>query len=243
MQILVVEDDQGISSFLEKGLNAEGYRTLVATTVEEARAHFVDPDPACDLVLLDLGLPAGDGHEVLRHLRSKGYQLPVIILTARADVTDKVAGLNSGANDYVTKPFAFEELLARIRAAFRTADQPSSSELVVGDLRFDLLTKVVWRAGQRIELAPKEWALLELFMRHPEQVLSREQILSHVWDVSFDTGSNVVDVYVGYLRRKLNKPGLAPVLETVRGAGYRFKGSPRMITPGADAAVVPAPRG
>ena len=225
MQILVVEDDRGISSFLEKGLKAEGYRTLVAATAEEARSHFGPAVPTCDLVLLDLGLPSGDGYEVLGHLRRNGYTLPVIILTARAEVADKVAGLNSGANDYVTKPFAFEELLARIRAAFRTSDQPTSSELVIGDLRFDLLTKVAWRSGRRIELAPREWALLELFMRHPNQVLSREQILSHVWDSSFDTGSNVVDVYVGYLRRKLNKPGLAPVVETVRGAGYRFRGS------------------
>jgi two-component system OmpR family response regulator len=137
-------------------------------------------------------------------------------------VADKVSVLNAGANDYVTKPFAFEELLARIRAALRTAEQPSASEIVVRDLRLDLLSKVAWRDGQRIELSHREWALLELFMRHPHQVLSRTQILSHVWEYSFDSGSNVVDVYVGYLRRKLNKPGLVPMLVTVRGAGYRF---------------------
>ncbi len=148
--------------------------------------------------------------------------MPVIILTARSEVADKIDGLNAGANDYVTKPFSFDELLARIRAVSRTLEQPSGSELLVGDLRLDLLSKVAWRSGQRIDLAPKEWALLELFMRHPNQVLSRTQILGHVWDYSFDTGSNVVDVYVGYLRRKLNTPGLPPVLATVRGAGYRF---------------------
>jgi two-component system OmpR family response regulator len=137
-------------------------------------------------------------------------------------VADKVDGLNAGANDYVTKPFSFDELLARIRAASRTMGQPSASELSVGDLRLDLLSKVAWRSGQRIDLAPKEWALLELFMRHPDQVLSRAQILGHVWDYSFDTGSNVVDVYVGYLRRKLDRPGLPPMVETVRGAGYRM---------------------
>ena len=126
------------------------------------------------------------------------------------------------------------ELLARVRAALRTAEQPSSSEVVVGDLRLDLLTKVAWRGGQRIELAPREWALLELFMRHPHQVLSRAQILSSVWDQTFETGSNVVDVYVGYLRRKLNKPGLDPLLVTVRGAGYRF------VDESADSAVEPA---
>ena len=134
----------------------------------------------------------------------------------------KVQGLNAGANDYVTKPFSFDELLARVRATLRTAEQPGSSEIVVGDLRLDLLAKVAWRAGQRIELAPREWALLELFMRHPHQVLSRAQILSSVWDQTFETGSNVVDVYVGYLRRKLNRPDLEPLLLTVRGAGYRF---------------------
>ncbi len=221
MQILIVEDDRGITSFLEKGLRAEGYATEVASTPPEARAAL-DGAERADLVLLDLGLPGGDGVDVLRWMRSHGHTLPVIILTARSEVAHKVEGLNAGANDYVTKPFSFDELLARVRAVLRTAEQPSSSEIVVGDLRLDLLTKVAWRAGQRIELAPREWALLELFMRHPHQVLSRAQILSSVWDYSFETGSNVVDVYVGYLRRKLNTPGLEPLLVTVRGAGYRF---------------------
>ena len=180
------------------------------------------PQNDIDLVLLDLGLPSDDGVKVLREWRSEGHDLPVIILTARAEVSDKVEGLNAGANDYVTKPFSFDELLARIRAALRTVEQPSAQELVVLDLRFDLLTKVAWRAGQRIDLAPREWALLEMFMRNPDQVLSRAQILSRVWDFSFDPGSNIVDVYVGYLRRKINRPGLVPLLFTVRGAGYRF---------------------
>ena len=222
MQILIVEDDGGISSFLEKGLHAEGYRTTVARTAEEALTTLSSAVPGFDLVLLDLGLPGGDGEVALRMLRQDGNAVPVIILTARAEVVDKVSGLNAGANDYVTKPFSFEELLARIRATLRTAEQPSSTEVVVNDLRLDLMSKVAWRSGQRIDLAPREWALLELFMRNPNQVLSRTQILSHVWDYSFDTGSNVVDVYVGYLRRKLNRPGLAPMVFTVRGAGYRF---------------------
>jgi DNA-binding response OmpR family regulator len=222
MQILVVEDDHGISSFLEKGLRAEGYHTTVAGTAESAGALLEVAGSDFDLVLLDLGLPAGDGRGLLRQLRRQGRTMPVIILTARAEVADKVDGLNAGANDYVTKPFSFDELLARIRAASRSVGQPTASELSVGDLRLDLLTKVAWRAGQRIDLAPREWALLELFMRHPNQVLSRAQILGHVWDYSFDTGSNVVDVYVGYLRRKLDRPGLSPMVETVRGAGYRF---------------------
>jgi DNA-binding response OmpR family regulator len=222
MQVLIVEDDDGISSFLQKGLHAEGYRTACARNADEALAAISVTDTAFDLVLLDLGLPSGDGEDVLRRLRGDGYTVPVIILTARAEVVDKVSGLNAGANDYMTKPFSFEELLARIRAALRTAEQPTSSEIVVADLRLDLLSKVAWRAGQRIDLAPREWALLELFMRYPHQVLSRTRILNHVWDYSFDTGSNVVDVYVGYLRRKLNKPGLEPMVVTVRGAGYRF---------------------
>ena len=222
MQILVVEDDGGISSFLEKGLRSEGYRTTVARTAKEALTALSSAEPGFDLVLLDLGLPGGDGDVALRMLRHDGNAVPVIILTARAEVADKVSGLNAGANDYVTKPFSFEELLARIRATLRTAEQPSSTEIVVNDLRLDLMSKVAWRSGQRIDLAPREWALLELFMRNPHQVLSRTQILSHVWDYSFDTGSNVVDVYVGYLRRKLNKPGLMPMVLTVRGAGYRF---------------------
>ena len=222
MQILIVEDDRGISSFLEKGLQAEGYATTVVSSTDEARIALRFGDPVADLVLLDLGLPGGEGLDVLSWMRNRGLVAPVIILTARAEVEQKVRGLNAGATDYVTKPFSFEELLARIRAALRTAEQPSSSEVVVGDLRLDLLTKVAWRAGQRIELAPREWALLELFMRHPHQVLSRATILSHVWDQTFEAGSNVVDVYVGYLRRKLNRPDLEPLLVTVRGAGYRF---------------------
>jgi DNA-binding response OmpR family regulator len=222
MLVLIVEDDWGITSFLEKGLRAEGYATAAAGNPDQARLTLESADPPVDLVLLDLGLPGGDGGDVLTWMRGRGLATPVIILTARAEVEDKVRGLNDGANDYVTKPFSFDELLARVRAALRTAEQPSSSEMVVGDLRLDLLTKVAWRAGQRIDLAPREWALLELFMRHPHQVISRAQILSGVWDQTFETGSNVVDVYVGYLRRKLNMPGLEPLLLTVRGAGYRF---------------------
>jgi DNA-binding response OmpR family regulator len=222
MHVLIVEDDRGITSFLEKGLVAEGYAVTVAGTPDEARLALESSDAPADLVLLDLGLPGGEGGDVLTWMRGRGQTTPVIILTARAEVEHKVHGLNAGANDYVTKPFSFDELLARVRAALRTADLPGSSEIVVRDLRLDLLTKVAWRSGKRIELAPREWALLELFMRHPHQVLSRAQILSAIWDQTFETGSNVVDVYVGYLRRKLNKPELEPLLVTVRGAGYRF---------------------
>lgn len=220
--IVIVEDDPGISNFLVKGLRAEGMVTQVATSVEEGKAAIAAAGDDLELVLLDLGLPMGDGHEVLTWLRTFDTRSPVIVLTARDEVATKVAELNAGANDYVTKPFSFDELLARIRVATRSNDQPSSTELVVGDLRLDLLSKQAMRGGRRVNLAPREWALLELFMRHPNQVLSRQQILDHVWDYSFDGGSNVVDVYVGYLRRKLNGPGEPPLIATVRGAGYRF---------------------
>lgn len=222
MHVLVVEDDPRIVAFLVKGLRAEGYSTSEAATASAAAERIAEIGESLDVVLLDLRLPDADGEEVLRHLRGRGFLAPVIVLTAKSEVDDKVRALDAGANDYVTKPFSFEELLARIRAALRTAEQPSGAELVVADLRLDLLTKVAWRGGRRIDLAPREWAMLELFMRHPTQILTRAQILSHVWDYTFDPGSNVVDVYVGYLRRKLNGAGLEPLVQTVRGAGYRL---------------------
>ncbi len=223
MHVLIVEDDERIASFLDKGLRAEGYVTSIATNAAEANTYAEAFDADLGLILLDLGLPDGSGTGVLQRLRQRQSDVPVIILTARSDVSDKVRGLDLGANDYVTKPFVFEELLARVRAALRTSAQPTTTELVVGDLRLDLLTKVAWRAGQRIELAPREWALLELFMRSPTHVLTRQRILNQVWEYGFDAGSNVVDVYVGYLRRKLNRAGLEPLLHTVRGAGYRLQ--------------------
>jgi DNA-binding response OmpR family regulator len=223
VHVLIVEDDARIASFLDKGLRAEGYVTTIASNVAEANTFSDALDTDLGLVLLDLGLPDGSGDEVLQRLRQRRSDVSVIILTARSDVADKVRGLDLGASDYVTKPFVFEELLARVRAALRTSTQPTTTELVVGDLRLDLLTKVAWRANQRIELAPREWALLELFMRNPTHVLSRQRILNQVWEYGFDAGSNVVDVYVGYLRRKLNKPGLEQMFHTVRGAGYRLQ--------------------
>jgi DNA-binding response OmpR family regulator len=222
VHVLIVEDDERIASFLVKGLKAEGYVTSVAVDVPLANEIVDMYGDELDVVLLDLGLPGGSGEDVLRKVRLRAPTLPVIILTARAEIGDKVRGLDLGANDYITKPFAFEELLARLRAVRRSADQPAANELVVGDLRLDLLTKVAWRADRRIDLAPREWALLELFMRHPTHVLSRSRILNQVWEYGFDPGSNVVDVYVGYLRRKLNRPGLEPLVQTVRGAGYRL---------------------
>ncbi len=223
MNILVVEDDPRIVSFLAKGLKAEGYTATVVPDGTQALTlvgHSVD---AIDLALLDLGLPGADGLTVLRALRAARTSLPVIILTARDGTDEKVAGLDAGAVDYVTKPFVFEELLARIRAALRAQDQTVGSRLQVDDLSLDLITKVAWRANRRIDLAPREWALLEFLMRNPYQILSRAQILGHVWDYDYDPGSNVVDVYIGYLRRKLNLPGLQPMIQAIRGAGYRLR--------------------
>lgn len=222
MNILVVEDDVRIAAFLAKGLRDEGYVVSVAQTAGEAEEVRALLGEQLDLVLLDLGLPDEDGAVLLRSWRQRSVAVQVIILTARDQVQDKVRGLDAGANDYLTKPFAFDELLARIRAALRDAQQTSSTRLTVADLTLDLETKVAWRAKRRIDLSPREWALLELFMRHPSHVLTRTQILGHVWDYNFDPGSNIVDVYVGYLRRKLNAPELQPMVLTVRGAGYRL---------------------
>jgi DNA-binding response OmpR family regulator len=225
VRVLLIEDDPGIVSFLVKGFAAEGYQTTAVSTAAEAQAAVGHPESDTDVVLLDLGLPDAPGEDVLRYLRLRNPTVPVIILTARGRVEDKVRGLDLGANDYVTKPFAFDELLARVRAVLRGSAQPVGSELVVEDLRLDLHSKIAWRSGRRIDLAPREWALLELFMRNPTQVISRTRILSHVWDFTFDPGSNVVDVYVGYLRRKINFDGLTPLILTVRGAGYRLTSS------------------
>lgn len=222
MHILIVEDDPRIVSFLQKGLGAEGYATSTAldgTTAVELVSH---QSGQFDLVLLDLGLPGASGEDVLATIRNRAPRLPVIILTARAEVDEKIRGLNLGAADYVTKPFSFDELLARIRSAVRTSAQMIATELVVGDLTLDLLTKIAHRGSRRIDLAPREWALLELFMRHPDHVITRARILNEVFGYDFDTGTNIVDVYVGYLRKKLNAPGEVGLIKTVRGAGYRF---------------------
>lgn len=225
MRILIAEDDAAIASFLVKGLRAEGYATVVAADGHEANRLLASTPETFDLVLLDLGLPGVSGVEVLTALRQRDASAPVIILTARAEVADKVRGLEMGANDYVTKPFSFAELLARIRATLRSASQPTTNELVVGDLCLDLFTKVARRGEHRIDLAPREWALLELFMRHPTHVLSRTRILNEVWEYGFDPGNNIVDVYVSYLRKKINFDDTTTLILTVRGAGYRLVAS------------------
>ncbi len=223
MQVLVVEDDERIASFLAKGLTADGYAVTVAADGDQAVGALERIGDDLAAVLLDLTLPGIDGLEILGQIRVQRPELPVLIVTARGEVSHRIAGLDAGANDYIVKPFAFDELLARLRAALRSSEgKGASTTLEVGDLSFDLITKVARRGERTIELTPREWALLELFMRHPTQILSRVQILNRVWDYGFDPGSNVVDVYVGYLRRKLNGPGETPLLKTIRGAGYRL---------------------
>jgi two-component system copper resistance phosphate regulon response regulator CusR len=216
-RILIVEDEVRIASFLEKGLRANGYATEVAVDGADALRRVRIGD--YDLVILDLGLPDMDGSEVLRRLRSNGMRAPVIILTARDDVRDTVAGLEGGADDYVTKPFKFEELLARLRVRLRGDRAAEPTVLLVGDTALDLRTRQVSAGDRVIDLSAREFALAEVFFRHPGQVLSREQLLSQVWGYDFDPGSNVVDVYVGYLRRKLGKDRIS----AVRGMGYRLE--------------------
>jgi DNA-binding response OmpR family regulator len=217
-RILIAEDEPRLSSFLEKGLRAAGYSTTVCD--DGVRCAGLARDDDFDLLILDIGLPGQDGFAVLRTIRGRGERLPVLILTARDDVVDTVTGLDSGADDYVTKPFVFEELLARVRARLRAPETGESGlELRAGGLRLDVRTRRAEVGDDEIELTAKEFTLLETFLRHPGQVLSREQLLSHVWGYDFDPGSNVVDVYVGYLRRKLG----ADRFETVRGMGYRLR--------------------
>ena len=216
-RILVVEDESRIASFLEKGLRSGGFVTSVAGTAREALAMARSNE--FDLVLLDLGLPDRDGMEVLESLREVNRTTPVIVLTARDGVAETVRGFEHGADDYVTKPFSFQELLARVRARLRDDRAPDVTELTAGDAVLDLRTRRLSVSDRSVELTAREFALAETFFRHPGQVLSREQLLSHVWGYDYDPGSNVVDVYVGYLRKKVG-PGR---ISTVRGMGYRLE--------------------
>jgi len=216
-RILIAEDEPRIASFLEKGLKANGFTTSVATDGHDAL--FMSRSGEFDLVVLDLGLPGKDGLDVLRDLRAKDTSLPVIILTARDGVRDTVTGLEGGADDYVTKPFSFDELLARVRVRLRGERALEETVLRAGDLALDLRTRTARVADKTVELSAREFTLAETFFRHAGQVLSREQLLSHVWGYDYDPGSNVVDVYVGYLRKKLGGKSI----KTVRGMGYRLE--------------------
>jgi DNA-binding response OmpR family regulator len=220
MRILVIEDERSLAGFIEHSLQAEGYAVTVCHDGAVGEIAALTGDYA--LVLLDLTLPGKDGIEVLRGIRARLPELPVIVLTARAAIEQRVEGLDRGANDYVTKPFSFEELLARVRAQLRSPAQRESAALAVADIRMDLRTRRVERDGQSVQLTAREFELLAYLMRHPDQVLSREQILNAVWGFDFDPGTKVLEVYVGYLRKKLNgREGTDPI-ETVRNVGYRL---------------------
>jgi DNA-binding response OmpR family regulator len=216
-RILIVEDEPRITSFLEKGLRASGF---VTTVIEDGlSAADAARDSDFDLVILDLGLPGLDGRDVLRRVRARGERLPIIVLTARDGLADTVDGLDAGADDYITKPFRFDELVARIRARLRSPGRREETVLRAGGLEIDLRSRRAIVAGRAVDLSAREFLLAETLMRHAGQVLSREQLLSHVWGYDYDPGSNVVDVYIGYLRKKLG----TELIETVRGAGYRLR--------------------
>jgi two-component system OmpR family response regulator len=216
MRVLVVEDEPKMAALVRRGLVEEGHAADVAgeggTALWLAEAHEYDA------IVLDVMLPGLSGFETCRRLRNAGVWTPVLMLTARDSVDDRVAGLDAGADDYLTKPFSLAELFARLRALARRGEVERPTELVVGDLRLDPASRRVWRGATQVELSPKEFALLETFMRRPGQVLSRLQLLEHAWDFAYENRSNVVDVYVRYLRQKLGRE----LFETVRGAGYRL---------------------
>jgi len=220
--LLVVEDEARIAAFIEKGLSANGFSISLATNSEEAAAIALDGQ--IDLMILDLGIPGQDGLDLLADLRGQGFLAPVIILTARDDIQDKVTGFENGADDYMTKPFRFEELLVRVRARLRTAAPTTAMNgqadwlLTVNNLTLDLRTRRLKVDGQTVDLSAREFTLAETFLRHPNQVMSREQLLDQVWGYDYAPGSNIVDVYVGYLRKKLGDGAI----ETVRGMGYRL---------------------
>src|SRR5438132_1718177 len=221
MRVLVVEDSVKMASLLKRGLEEEGYAVDVTTTGEDA--VWMATQNAIDAVVLDVLLPDLDGFEVCRRIREAGTWSPVLMLTARHGVEDRVKGLDVGADDYLTKPFAFIELAARLRALIRRGVGERPAILTVGDLIIDPATRVVRRGDASIDLTAKEFSLLDYFMRHPGEVLSRMQLIEHVWDFAYDGGSNVVDVYVKYLREKIDRPFGLRSIETVRGAGYRLR--------------------
>jgi two-component system, OmpR family, response regulator QseB len=221
-RILIAEDEPRIAAFIEKGLRSNGFIPSIAADAHEA-LQMAQGD-MIDLLILDLGLPGENGLYVLEQLRGQGENFPIIILTARDDIRDKIAGFEGGADDYLTKPFRFEELLLRIKARLRSNNATNQAQedmlLECGKIRLDLRTRKVKVADDWLELPAREFTLAEVFFRHPGQVLSREQLLDRVWGYDYDPGSNIVDVYVGYLRKKLG----TGLIETVRGMGYRLKG-------------------
>jgi DNA-binding response OmpR family regulator len=219
VRILVVEDERKVANFIRQGLTEEGHTVEVAPDGATALDLLVEGPPP-DLVVLDLMLPKVDGFAILKAARQRRVTTPVLILTARDSVADKVRGLDLGADDYLTKPFAFDEFLARVRALLRRGAVAAAPRLQLGDLTLDPATREVWRGSRRITLTTREYALLEYFLRNPGRVLTRPMLAEHVWGLDFDPESNIVDVYVGYLRRKVDGPDDTRLVHTVRGAGY-----------------------
>jgi two-component system OmpR family response regulator len=222
MRVLIVEDELKMASLVRRGLAEEGHAADIAGTGDDA-LWMAEAHPY-DAIVLDVMLPGISGFETCRKLRNAGIWTPVLMLTARDGVGDRVAGLDAGADDYLAKPFSFAELFARLRALVRRAGVERPTELVVDDLRLDPATRRVWRGEVEIRLSPKEFALLETFMRRPGQALSRLQLIEHAWDFAYENRSNVIDVYVRYLREKIDRPFGTTSLETVRGVGYRLRG-------------------
>lgn len=220
MRLLVVEDEPGIAQFIRQGLSESGYAVDVARDGEEGADYAFAAE--YDVIVLDIMLPKKNGLALLRDLREHGNHVPVLLLTARDAVEDRVKGLDEGADDYLVKPFAFPELLARVRALLRRPPLQADNVLQIGDLMMDTARHEVRRAHKPIDLSPREFSLLEYLMRHPNQVLTRTQIAEHVWNFDFYSQSNVVDVYIGYLRRKMDRGFEEPLIHTVRGIGYQM---------------------
>jgi heavy metal response regulator len=221
MRLLVVEDEKKVASFIKQGLEEEGYAVDVASDGEKGLEMALDG--VHDLIILDISLPRVDGLRVLKRLRQQRVSIPVLLLTVRATIEDKVLGLDAGADDYLTKPFAFQELVARVRALMRRRTETEPALLRVADLVLDPARRIVSRGGEKIELTAKEFALLEYFMRNPGRVLTRTQMIEHVWNYDFDTMTNIIDVYVNYLRKKVDSDREPKLIHTVRGVGYVLK--------------------
>jgi DNA-binding response OmpR family regulator len=230
MRVLVVEDDAGIAKFIHQGLNEAGYAVDVASNGREGVNYAIAAD--YDIIVLDVLLPELDGLSVLKNLRQRGLQTPVLLLTALDTVQDRVLGLDAGADDYLIKPFDFTELLARLRALLRRPPLQTDVVLQVGNLEMDTVQRLVRRGDRMIELSPREFSLLEYLMRHPHQVLSRTQIAQHVWSFDFYGDFKVIDVYIGYLRRKIDRNETTSLIQTVRGVGYRISAHDESQIPG-----------
>jgi DNA-binding response OmpR family regulator len=231
MRVLVIEDEQKMADMLKRGLEEEGMEVEVAYDGDEGLNQ--GKSGKHDIIILDIGLPGKDGLEIARELRGMGHKTPLLVLTARDTIEMKVKGLDIGADDYLTKPFAFAELLARLRALQRRTQTEDTSRLQIGDLSLNLISRRVTRGTHEVQLTNKEFALLEFFMRHPDTILSRETLSEKVWEETFDTLTNVIDVYINYLRNKIDRNFEPKLIQTVRGVGYTFKpptGESRLIT-------------